>query len=170
MRKQRQSLDTIKNSKMKDINDMLFLQQNDNGNNEELIFDEIDKKAYKKIIINKKKNLNNIKTKSSIELISEDEKDKNENIDNNHEINKNSSINDNKVAKKLYEALEHYRELYNQKEKECNMIKISLEEKEKTIESLNSLHNQITEYLTIIDELETTNKNNNEVIKNLSDI
>ena len=170
MKKQRQSLDTIKNSKMKDYNDLLLLQKNDNGNNEELIFDEIDKKAYKKIIINKKKNLNNIKTKSSIELISEDEKDKNENIDNNHEINKNSLINDNKAAKKLYEALEHYRELYNQKEKECNMIKISLEEKEKTIESLNSLQNQITEYLTIIDELETTNKNNNEIIKNLSDI
>ena len=66
------------------------------------------------------------------------------------------------AVKKLYEALEKYRELYNQKEKEC-------EDKEKTIESLNSLHNQITEYLTIIDELESTNKSNEEIINKLKE-
>ena len=109
-------------------------------------------------------NNKNIKEKTSIELISDDEKDKNEN-DNINIINNNEQSYNNKATKKLYEALEHYRELYNQKEKECIIIKSELKEKEKTIESLNSLHNKITEYLTIIDELETNNKNNKEIIE-----
>ena len=117
--------------------------------------------------INKKQilntNINNIKIKSSNNLISDDEKDNN---DINTNFNNNNAnyirVKDNMAVKKLYEALEKYRELYNQKEKEC-------EDKEKTIESLNSLHNQITEYLTIIDELETTNKNNEEIINKLKE-
>ena len=161
--KQRRSQDKIKNSKRKDNINTHLLENND------FIFNEIDKQTFDNVIINKRLNINNIKTKSSIELISEDEKDKDENIGINNETNKGISINDNKATKKLYEALEHYRELYNQKEKECNIIKINLEEKEKTIESLNSLQNQITEYLTIIDELETTNQNNNEIINKLND-
>jgi len=117
--------------------------------------------------INKKQNLNtninNIKIKSSNNLISDDEKDNNDINTNFNNNNTNCiSISDNMAVKKLYEALEKYRELYNQKEKEC-------EDKEKTIESLNSLHNQITEYLTIIDELETSNKNNEEIINKLKE-
>jgi hypothetical protein len=111
-------------------------------------------------------NINNIRLKSNNDLISDDEKDNNININNNNNNfnTYNTSIpkSDNMAVKKLYEALEKYRELYNQKEKEC-------EDKEKTIESLNSLHNQITEYLTIIDELESTNKNNEEIINKLKE-
>ena len=117
--------------------------------------------------INKKQNLtnniNNIKLQSNNDLISDDEKDNNDINTNFNNNNVNSfPISDNMAVKKLYEALEKYRELYNQKEKEC-------EDKAKTIESLNSLHNQITEYLTIIDELETTNKNNEDIINKLKE-
>ena len=111
-------------------------------------------------------NINNIRLKSNNDLISDDEKDNNININNNNNnfYNNNTSIpkSDNMAVKKLYEALEKYRELYNQKEKEC-------EDKEKTIESLNSLHNQITEYLTIIDEIESSNKSNEEIINKLQE-
>ena len=172
------------NNKSKRKNSKINKKQNNNiqlllntNNNNELYFNEYDKQLNNESnnnnciqldnnIKNWKQNINNIKIKNSIELISDDEKDKNDNEENNNLNNNNNISNYNKGTKKLYETLEQYRELCTKKEKEINLLKIKLEEKENIIQSQNSLHDKITEYLTIISELETTNNKNNEIIEN----
>ena len=160
-----------KNIKTNKNNTHLLLNTN---NNNDIYFNEIDRLSNSnnnKNILNRRiSNVNNIKVKTSIELISDDEKEKYEYNENNDLINNNGMSEYNKATKKLYEALEQYRELYNQKEKELNNLKIQLKEKEQIIESQNNLQDKITEYLSIIDELETTNNNNKLIINNLNNI
>ena len=163
-------------------------------NNNELFFNEIDKQQQrnynnsnniKQMKINLiKKNSSNLLKRSSNDLISDDEKEdsmENGKINNNNRNLPAKNDMTNKATKKIYDAFEKYRELYNKKEKEYQLLNkqnqllkskieeqikiinekdLKIKENEKTKESQNNLNMKLTEYFTMIDELETTNKKN----------
>ena len=171
--KQRLSQEKENSSKKRNNNNIHLILNNKNSNEfnyndlNERKSETVNNKQINNIKNNKGKILNIRKSKTSSELISDDDENdtKVEYKDNNNIYNnKDMQVSNNKATKKLYEALEKYRKLYNDKDKENNIIKIKLEEKEKIIESQNSLHKKITEYLNIIDELETANKTNKDLI------
>ena len=71
-----------------------------------------------------------------------------------------------KQIKEIEKKIEDCEQNNDELVEEINLLKIKLEEKENIIQSQNSLHDKITEYLTIISELETTNNKNKEIIEN----
>ena len=181
-------------------NNLLLLLNNKNAfkqninmnydiNNNELFFNEIDKQQQrnynnsnniKQMKINLiKKNSSNLLKRSSNDLISDDEKEdsmENGKINNNNRNLPAKNDMTNKATKKIYDAFEKYRELYNKKEKEYQLLNkqnqllkskieeqikiinekdLKIKENEKTKESQNNLNMKLTEYFTMIDELET---------------
>ena len=158
-----------------------------NVSNNDLYFNEFQSQPNNnKLKINLIKSNNSpkkLENKNNNDLISDDEMD--ESCLNNNKIKKYKSDINNKATKKIYDAFEKYRELYNKKEKEYQLLNkqnqilkskieeqikiikekdLKIKEGEKTIESQNSLNLKLTEYFTMIDELETANKKNNNII------
>ena len=141
--KQRLSQEKENSSKKRNNNNIHLILNNKNSNefnyNElnERKSETVNNKQINNIKNNKGKIFNIRKSKTSSELISDDDENdtKVEYKDNNNIYNnKDMQVSNNKATKKLYEALEKYRKLYNDKDKENNIIKIKLEEKEKIIE------------------------------------
>ena len=178
------NINTNNNNLLLLLNNKNALNQNSNLNmsNNDFYFNEKDAQAYQnnnniqQMKFNLLKNKQN--NKKTSDLISDDEKDDSNGKNNNNGIPSKNEIT-NKATKKLYDAFEKYRELYYKKEKENQLLKakieentkiikekdLKLKENEKNIESQNNLNMKLTEYFTMIDELETANKKSNNTIK-----
>ena len=160
------------------LNQNSNLNMNMNMSNNDLYFTEKDGQQNNNIQQMKSNLLKNKQIiRKSSDLISDDEKDDSNGKNNNVIPSKNEITN--KGTKKLYDAFEKYRELYYKKEKENQLLKakieentkiikekdIKLKENEKNMESQNNLNMKLTEYFTMIDELETANKKSNNTIQ-----